>query len=315
MCRWHANTTPFCVKSERSWVLESARVLEPIPCRYQRTPPPTLWCYSQYPTLVVTASPRKISRSASPPEKSLTWIIFHLPSNNLGRESRLVMSDSLQPHGPLSVHGILQARILDWVAMPSHLPDSGIKPGSPTLHAVLASFTIWVTRELTTSEGMVNCYLECQMRKHGLMCWITCWRARVLVNWWAWTKKIQVCPMKMSLPRVLPRQEILPELCVPHTCCSDHVGPSRPQVLPECSHWERLPEKESLHLVLLDAWHRARLTQGRGEGTDNTGQLGTLASYWRMWEEQTQRRGHWSLWLYHYGHTHWLTLGSWMSSV
>lgn len=30
--------------------------------------------------------------------------------------------------------------------------------------------------------------------------------------------------MKMSLPQVLPRQEILPELCAPHTCCADHMG-------------------------------------------------------------------------------------------
>ena len=35
------------------------------------------------------------------------------------------------------VHGILQARILEWVVMPSsrNLPDPGIKPGSPTLQA------------------------------------------------------------------------------------------------------------------------------------------------------------------------------------
>ena len=34
-----------------------------------------------------------------------------------------------------SVHGILQARILEWVAMPSSgdLPDPGIKPVSPAL--------------------------------------------------------------------------------------------------------------------------------------------------------------------------------------
>ena len=34
-----------------------------------------------------------------------------------------------------SVHGILQARILEWVAFPSpgDLPDPGIKPRSPTL--------------------------------------------------------------------------------------------------------------------------------------------------------------------------------------
>ena len=35
------------------------------------------------------------------------------------------------------VHGILQARILEWVAVPSsrHLPDPGIEPGSPALQA------------------------------------------------------------------------------------------------------------------------------------------------------------------------------------
>ena len=35
-----------------------------------------------------------------------------------------------------SVHGILQARILEWVAIfffPKDLPDPGIKPRSPTL--------------------------------------------------------------------------------------------------------------------------------------------------------------------------------------
>ena len=36
----------------------------------------------------------------------------------------------------LTVHGILQARILKWVTIPSpgDLPDLGIEPGSPTLH-------------------------------------------------------------------------------------------------------------------------------------------------------------------------------------
>ena len=52
-----------------------------------------------------------------------------------------VMSNSVRPHelkpGSLSVHRILQARILEWVAMPSpgDLPTPGIKPGSPALQA------------------------------------------------------------------------------------------------------------------------------------------------------------------------------------
>ena len=40
-------------------------------------------------------------------------------------------------HSPLgfSVHGIFQARILEWVAIPTpgDLPNPGIEPGSPTL--------------------------------------------------------------------------------------------------------------------------------------------------------------------------------------
>ena len=38
-----------------------------------------------------------------------------------------------------SVHGILQTRILEWVAIPfsGHLPDPGIKPQSPALQETL----------------------------------------------------------------------------------------------------------------------------------------------------------------------------------
>ena len=45
------------------------------------------------------------------------------------------MSDSLRHHG--IVYGILQARILEWVAFPSpgDLPSPGIKPRSPSLQA------------------------------------------------------------------------------------------------------------------------------------------------------------------------------------
>ena len=52
------------------------------------------------------------------------------------------MSDSLQPHRQYSlpgssVHGIIQARILEWVAISSlgDLPDPGIKPEFPALQA------------------------------------------------------------------------------------------------------------------------------------------------------------------------------------
>ena len=47
------------------------------------------------------------------------------------------MSDSLGPHGLYIVHGILQARILEWVAFsfPGDLPNLGIEPRSSPLWA------------------------------------------------------------------------------------------------------------------------------------------------------------------------------------
>ena len=65
-----------------------------------------------------------------------------------------VVSDSLwhmncNPPG-CSVHGILQARILEWVVIPSSgdLLNPGIKPRSPALQTdFFFFFTIWATRE------------------------------------------------------------------------------------------------------------------------------------------------------------------------
>ena len=50
-------------------------------------------------------------------------------------ESCSAASNPLQPHGNYAVHGILQARILEWVAYPSpvDLPYPGIEPESPAL--------------------------------------------------------------------------------------------------------------------------------------------------------------------------------------
>ena len=49
------------------------------------------------------------------------------------------MSDFCDPMDPMDyiVHGILQARILEWVAFPSpgDLPNPGIKPRFPELQA------------------------------------------------------------------------------------------------------------------------------------------------------------------------------------
>ena len=58
------------------------------------------------------------------------------------KQSRSVRPHGLQPTRLLSVHGILQARTLEWVAISfsGDLPDLGIEPRSPALQA--DSFTL-----------------------------------------------------------------------------------------------------------------------------------------------------------------------------
>ena len=52
-----------------------------------------------------------------------------------------------------SVHGILQARILEWVEFPSpgDLPNPGIKPGSPAFQADSLPTELWLTEGETGS--------------------------------------------------------------------------------------------------------------------------------------------------------------------
>ena len=52
-----------------------------------------------------------------------------------------------------SVHGVFQARILEWVAIPFSRDslEPGIEPRSPALQA--DSSTFWATREADTSQG------------------------------------------------------------------------------------------------------------------------------------------------------------------
>ena len=56
----------------------------------------------------------------------------------LSRFSCILLCDPMDCSSPgSSVHGILQARILEWVAFPlsRNLPDPGIKPRSSVLQA------------------------------------------------------------------------------------------------------------------------------------------------------------------------------------
>ena len=68
----------------------------------------------------------------------------HKMCPNAGCESCLVMSDSLQPHED-TVHGILQARLLEWVAFPFSRGSS--QPRDRTQVSCIAGgfFTSWTT--------------------------------------------------------------------------------------------------------------------------------------------------------------------------
>ena len=63
--------------------------------------------------------------------------------------SSSVMSDSLWPHSlpGSSVHGIVQARILEWVAIPLSRGSSQPRDLTQVFHFAGRFFTVWATRE------------------------------------------------------------------------------------------------------------------------------------------------------------------------
>ena len=82
---------------------------------------------------------------------------------------RSVMSDSLRPHGltrqaPLSM-GILQARTLEWVAMPSSRVSSQPRDRTQVSRIAGRLLTVYATRKeiciyykMTTTISLVNIY-------------------------------------------------------------------------------------------------------------------------------------------------------------
>ena len=62
------------------------------------------------------------------------------------------------------VHGLLQARILEWVALPFSIPNSGIEPRSPALQADS------LTQKLSFPCGQTHCIVS---RVH---CFLSAWR-------------------------------------------------------------------------------------------------------------------------------------------
>ena len=76
-----------------------------------------------------------------------------------------VVSDSLWPHGTVApqatrreLHRILQARILEWVAMPSSRGSSQPRDWTQVSHIAGRFFTIWATREATLKKPMLQTF-------------------------------------------------------------------------------------------------------------------------------------------------------------
>ena len=69
-----------------------------------------------------------------------------------------------------SVHGILQARILEWVTMPSSrdLPDPGIKPTSPVASSLQADSLP------LSNQGKPRCSVTVKQRKSFSHSWVYC---------------------------------------------------------------------------------------------------------------------------------------------
>ena len=78
---------------------------------------------------------------------------FSVHTQSLQSYPTLCDSRDCSPLGS-SVHEILQARILEWVAMPSsrNLPDLGIEPVSPALQADSLPQSHWEAQDVATSS-------------------------------------------------------------------------------------------------------------------------------------------------------------------
>ena len=118
-------------------------------------------------------------------------------------------------HQALPVHGILQARILEWVAMPflRDLPDSGIEPRSPALQAdFFFFFIVWATKEalywnLTASQSPLP---TLSLQNSSLPKIISC--------------LLFICFLRMPVFCLFARRYI-PYVCFPDPFTQDHGWP------------------------------------------------------------------------------------------
>ena len=83
--------------------------------------------------------------------------------------SRSVMSDSLPPHSPPGscIHGIFQARVLEWVAISFSRGSSRLRDQTQGSSIAGRHFTVWATREAQSLERKILKHLSSEKTQVG----------------------------------------------------------------------------------------------------------------------------------------------------
>ena len=140
-------------------------------------------------------------------------------------ESCSVVSNSCNPVD-YTVHRILQARILEWVAIPFHMGSSQLRDQTQVSHTAGRFFTSWATREahqkawlslnaMTNSHlNEISCEIYTNSQGMNLCCLGYCWLSFQTLSFFSQT------PLQFSFPKTLIKffnsvnfQNYLPLLC------------------------------------------------------------------------------------------------------
>ena len=108
----------------------------------------------------------------------LTVLLYGIPES----ESCSVVSDCLWPHGLYTVHGILQARILEWVDFP--FSRWSFEPRDQTQVSCTADrfFTSWATRKPKNTDW-VACPFSSRSSRPRDQSGVSCIAGRFFTNW------------------------------------------------------------------------------------------------------------------------------------
>ena len=83
------------------------------------------------------------------------------------------MSDSLQPHGLYTVHGILQARVLEWLVIPFSRGSSQRRDRTQVSCIAGVFFTNWATREAQVNVAQTGIWTLDPQIKSLMLYWLS----------------------------------------------------------------------------------------------------------------------------------------------